>query len=48
MTIATNKMRILGETKDPVTGEFTPTGFPPQIAKGPVVQPKRKPEKKPS
>jgi hypothetical protein len=31
MVFATNKMRILGETKDPKTGAFTPksVGTPP-------------------
>jgi hypothetical protein len=37
MPFATNKMRILGEIKDPKTGAFTPE------AKQPVVTPKPKP-----
>ncbi len=47
MTLATNKLRILGKTKNPVTGEFSPTQFPPRFVKGPVVSPKLKPAKKP-
>ncbi len=46
MTIATNKLRILGKTKNPVTGEFSPTAFPPRFVKGPVAEPKPKPTKK--
>jgi hypothetical protein len=48
MTLATNKLRILGKTKNPVTGEFSPTVFPPRFVKGPVVSPKLKPAKKPA
>jgi len=40
MPIATNKMRILGEKKDPNTGAFT------SDVKQPVVTPKPKPGKK--
>jgi hypothetical protein len=40
MTFATNKLRILGKTKNPVTGEFSPA------VKQPVAQPKPKPAKK--
>ena len=39
MTIATNKLRILGEKKNPVTGEFSPKVAKPQL-------PKAKPTKK--
>jgi hypothetical protein len=48
MTIATNKLRILGKTKNPVTGEFSPIELPPRLVKGPVVQPKPKSAKKSS
>jgi hypothetical protein len=47
MTIASNKLRILGKTKNPVTGEFSPTQFPPRFVKGPVAAPKLKTTKKP-
>jgi hypothetical protein len=40
MPFAMNKLRILGKTKDPVTGEFKPA------VKQPVAPPKPKPEKK--
>ena len=40
MTLATNKLRILGKRKDPVTGEFSP------MVKQPIAQPKPKPAKK--
>jgi hypothetical protein len=40
MTFATNKLRILGKKKDPVTGEFSP------MSKQPIAQPKPKPAKK--
>ncbi len=43
MAFATNKLRILGKTKSPVTGEFSP-----KVVKEPVVQPKPKPRKKAS
>lgn len=39
---ATNKLRILGKTKDPVTGEFSPA------LKQPAPKPKPKPTKKAS
>jgi hypothetical protein len=41
MPLATNKLRILGKTKNPVTGEFSSN-----VVKAPVTQPKSKPEKK--
>jgi hypothetical protein len=43
MAFATNKLRILGKTKDGVTGEFPPT-----VVKEQVAQPKPKPVKKTS
>jgi hypothetical protein len=46
MALATNKLRILGKTKNPVTGEFSPTLPLPKSAKGPAVLPKLKPAKK--
>jgi hypothetical protein len=39
MAFATNKLRILGKTKNPVTGEFSPT-----VVKAP--EPKPKPTRK--
>ncbi len=41
MTVATNKLRILGKKKNPVTGEFSPN-----MVKEP--EPKPKPAKKAS
>jgi hypothetical protein len=40
MTFATNKLRILGKKKNPVTDEFSPA------VKQPVEPPKQKPAKK--
>jgi hypothetical protein len=41
MTIATNKLRILGKSKSPKTGEFSS-----KVVKEPVAEPKPKPTKK--
>ncbi len=41
MTLATDKMRILGKKKDPVTGEFSSAAVKQQ-----VVTPKAKPKLK--
>jgi hypothetical protein len=43
MTFATNKLRILGKTKNPVTGEFSQ-----KVVKDPQPKPKPKPAKKES
>ena len=44
MAFATDKLRILGKTKDPVTGEFSPEVV--KVVKEP--EPKPKPAKKAS
>lgn len=47
MTFATNKLRILGKKKDPVTGEFSPEVVKESQSKQ-EPEPKLKPAKKAS
>jgi hypothetical protein len=46
MTLATNKMRILGKTKNPVTGEFSPSVQQPVGSVKPKPKPSGKASKK--
>jgi hypothetical protein len=50
MTFASNKLRILGKKKNPVTGEFSPEVVkePQQVVKEPQPKPQPKPAKKAS